>query len=86
LTDASAGGITTSGRRPRGAVRDGLVSAGLELARTGGPDAVVLREVARMVCVVPNAAYRHFADREEFIAEKEHLCASPHLDHESGRV
>ena len=27
-------------RRPRGAVRDGLVAAGLELARTGGPDAV----------------------------------------------
>ena len=29
-------------RRPRGAVRDGLVAAGLELARTGGPDAVEL--------------------------------------------
>jgi hypothetical protein len=47
-------------RRPRGAVRDGLVAAGLELARTGGPDAVVLREATRMVGVVPNAAYRHF--------------------------
>lgn len=34
---------------------------------------VVLCEVARMVGVVPSAAYRHFADREEFIAEKEHL-------------
>ena len=52
-------------RRPRGAVRDGLVAAGLELARTGGPDAVVLREATRMVGVVPNAAYRHFADRDE---------------------
>lgn len=31
-------------RRPRGAVRDGLVAAGVELARAGGPDAVVLRE------------------------------------------
>jgi AcrR family transcriptional regulator len=55
-------------RRPRGAVRDGLVAAGLELARTGGPDAVVLREATRMVGVVPNAAYRHFADREELLA------------------
>jgi AcrR family transcriptional regulator len=55
-------------RRPRGAVRDGLVAAGLELARTGGPDAVVLREVTRMVGVVPNAAYRHFADRDELLA------------------
>ena len=56
-------------RRPRGAVREGLVAAGLELARTGGPDAVVLREATRMVGVVPNAAYRHFADRDELLAE-----------------
>ena len=55
-------------RRPRGAVRDGLIAAGLELARTGGPDAVVLREATRMVGVVPNAAYRHFADRDELLA------------------
>jgi AcrR family transcriptional regulator len=58
----------TRRRRPRGAVRDGLVAAGLELARAGGPDAVVLREAARMVGVVPNAAYRHFADRDELLA------------------
>jgi AcrR family transcriptional regulator len=58
----------TERRRPRGAVRDGLVAAGLELARTGGPDAVVLREATRMVGVVPNAAYRHFADRGELLA------------------
>jgi AcrR family transcriptional regulator len=55
-------------RRPRGAVRDGLVASGLELARTGGPDAVVLREATRMVGVVPNAAYRHFAGRDELLA------------------
>ena len=55
-------------RRPRGAVRDGLVAAGLELARVGGPDGVVLREATRMVGVVPNAAYRHFADRDELLA------------------
>src|SRR3954465_4991979 len=55
-------------RRPRGAVRDGLVAAGLELARTGGPEAGVLREATRMVGVGPNAAYRHFADRDELLA------------------
>ncbi len=55
-------------RRPRGAVRDGLIAAGLELARAGGPDAVVLREATQMVGVVPNAAYRHFADRDELLA------------------
>ena len=60
-------------RRPRGAVRDGLVAAGLQLARTGGPDAVVLREATRMVGVVPNAAYRHFADRDELLAA---VCAA----------
>jgi AcrR family transcriptional regulator len=48
-------------------VRDGLVAAGLELARTGGPDAVVLREATRLVGVVPNAAYRHFADHDELL-------------------
>jgi AcrR family transcriptional regulator len=69
----SAGEITGAKRRPRGAVRDGLVAAGLELARTGGPDAVVLREATRMVGVVPNAAYRHFADRDELLAA---VCAA----------
>lgn len=49
-------------------MREGLVAAGLELARAGGPDAVVLREAARMVGVVPNAAYKHFADRDELLA------------------
>ena len=64
-------------RRPRGAVRDGLVAAGLELARTGGPDAVVLREATRIVGVVPNAAYRHFADRDELLAA---VCAAAMRD------
>jgi len=44
------------------------VQAGLDLARSGGPDAVVLREVTRMVGVVPNAAYRHFTDRDALLA------------------
>jgi AcrR family transcriptional regulator len=55
-------------RRARGAVRDGLVAAGVELARTGGPEAVLLREATRLVGVVPNAAYRHFAGRDELLA------------------
>jgi len=49
------------------------VAAGLELARTGGPDAVLLREATRLVGVVPNAAYRHFADRGELLAA---VCAA----------
>jgi AcrR family transcriptional regulator len=39
----------------------------------GGPDAVMLREATRMVGVVPNAAYRHFADRDELLAA---VCAA----------
>jgi AcrR family transcriptional regulator len=56
------------GPRARGTVRSALVAAGVELARSGGPDAVVLREVTRTVGVVPNAAYRHFADRDALLA------------------
>jgi AcrR family transcriptional regulator len=33
----------------------------------------VLREATRMVGVVPNAAYRHFADRDELLAA---VCAA----------
>src|SRR5215469_925914 len=70
MAERSAAGTSQAERRrrPRGAVRDGLVAAGLELARAGGPEAVVLREATRMVGVVPNAAYRHFADRDELLA------------------
>jgi AcrR family transcriptional regulator len=56
------------GPRARGAIRSALVEAGVALARSGGPDAVVLREVTRMVGVVPNTAYRHFADRDALLA------------------
>jgi len=44
-----------------------LLEAGVELARSGGPDAVVLREATRRAGVVPNAAYRHFASRHQLL-------------------
>ncbi|CAA9448240.1 MAG: Transcriptional regulator, AcrR family [uncultured Rubrobacteraceae bacterium] len=44
-----------------------LLEAGTELARGGGPDAVVLREATRRVGVAPSAAYRHFADRRALL-------------------
>jgi AcrR family transcriptional regulator len=52
-----------------GDLRRALLEAGLELARVGGPDAVVLREATRRVGVSANAAYRHFADRDALLAE-----------------
>ena len=50
-----------------GDLRRALLDAAIELARTGGADAVVLREVTRRAGVVPNAAYRHFANRRELL-------------------
>ena len=44
-----------------------LLEAGLALARDGGPDSVVLREATRRAGVAPNAAYRHFADRQALL-------------------
>jgi AcrR family transcriptional regulator len=51
-----------------GDLQRALLAAGTELARTGGPDAVVLREATRRVGVAPNAAYRHFADHQALLA------------------
>ncbi|MDL9999154.1 TetR/AcrR family transcriptional regulator [Variovorax sp. J22P240] len=50
-----------------GDLRRALLEAGVELARAGGPDAVVLREATRRAGVVPNAAYRHFASRQALL-------------------
>jgi AcrR family transcriptional regulator len=50
-----------------GRLRQALVEAGVELARTSGPDAVVLRSVTRAAGVSHNAAYRHFEDRDELL-------------------
>ncbi len=63
---------TGTGPPKRGTYRHGdlhraLLEAGTELARGGGPDAVVLREATRRVGVAPSAAYRHFADREALL-------------------
>ncbi len=52
-----------------GNLRAALLEAGVELARAQGPEGVVLREVARRTGVSHNAAYRHFADRDELLGE-----------------
>ncbi|GAB3627330.1 TetR family transcriptional regulator [Pandoraea terrae] len=50
-----------------GDLRRALLDAGMALARDGGPEAVVLREATRRAGVVPNAAYRHFANRQDLV-------------------
>lgn len=50
-----------------GRLRDALIDAGVELARARGPDAVVLRAATRATGVSHNAAYRHFADRDDLL-------------------
>lgn len=52
-----------------GNLRPALVDTAVGLARSGGADAVVLREVARRAGVSHNAAYRHFADKEQLLGE-----------------
>ena len=57
---------------PRSTYRHGdlhraLLEAALDLAREGGPEAVVLREATRRAGVVPNAAYRHFENRQALL-------------------
>jgi AcrR family transcriptional regulator len=51
-----------------GNLRLALIDAGLELTRSSGSRGLVLRDVTRAVGVSPNAAYRHFADRESLRA------------------
>jgi hypothetical protein len=54
--------VSEAGSRKRDTYRHGdlrraLVEAGAEMAREGGPDAVVLREATRRAGEAPSAAY-----------------------------
>ncbi|MCX5208838.1 TetR/AcrR family transcriptional regulator [Kitasatospora sp. NBC_00240] len=57
-----------------GNLRAALVDAGVALARTGGPSAVVLRSVSRQAGVSHNAAYRHFTDHQDLLAAVAARC------------
>jgi AcrR family transcriptional regulator len=52
-----------------GDLRHALIEAAVELAREGGPGAIVLREAARRVGVSPNAAYRHFDSLPDLVVQ-----------------
>jgi AcrR family transcriptional regulator len=60
-----------------GDLRRALLEAGIELARNGGPNAVVLREATRRAGVAPNAAYRHFSSHSDLLrAVRAHALSS----------
>jgi AcrR family transcriptional regulator len=59
---------TTADTYHHGNLRQALLEHAVELARAGGPDAVVLRDVQRMAGVSNSAAYRHYADRQALLA------------------
>jgi len=67
MASTPTGGPARSTYR-HGDLHRALLEAGIDLARHGGPEAVVLREATRRAGVVPNAAYRHFASRQELLA------------------
>src|SRR6266536_3997109 len=48
--------------------------AGVELARTGGPNAVLLRAASREAGASHNAAARHFANHEDLLAAVAGRC------------
>jgi len=52
-----------------GNLRQALVEAALGLIETKGPQGFTLAEAAKQAGVTPAAVYRHFAGREELIAE-----------------
>jgi AcrR family transcriptional regulator len=64
----ASGGVQQRATYRHGDLRQALLDAGVAMAREGGPDAVVLREATRRAGVSPNAAYRHFADREALVS------------------
>ncbi len=78
------GSVSTTKARARGKgdayhhgdLATALTDVATDLARSGGPDSVVLREAARRVGVSATAAYRHFSGQRDLVeAVKERALA-----------
>lgn len=65
---ANVHGVNIARSYHHGALRSALVAAGIEALDEGGALALSLREMARRVGVSPNAAYRHFASKDELLS------------------
>jgi len=64
VTMTRAGGAPAGRRYHHGHLAEALLTEATDLAAQGGPDAVVLREVARRAGVSATAAYRHFENQQ----------------------
>ncbi len=51
-----------------GNLRQALVDEAVKITRDAGPSAIAIRDLARRVGVSHNAAYGHFANRDELVA------------------
>jgi len=52
-----------------GQLREALITASMDRAEEGGPEAISIRDAARRAGVAANAAYRHFEDLNHLRAE-----------------
>lgn len=67
--ESEARGISVSGRRyHHGNLQEELIATALEMLEAQAEGNISLRELARRVGVSPNAAYRHFPDKEALLA------------------
>jgi AcrR family transcriptional regulator len=73
-------------RYHHGDLANALTVAATDLARQGGPEAVVLREAARQVGVSATAAYRHFAGHGDLIHEVKERCQAALAEHMRAEV
>lgn len=75
--------MTQEARRPyhHGSLATALLDQALEMAAEGGPEAVVLREVARRVGVSATAAYRHFAGQADLTTAVKHAALDRLAEH-----
>ncbi|GAA3535952.1 hypothetical protein GCM10022263_24730 [Nocardioides daeguensis] len=61
-------GVVSATAYHHGHLRQAIVDAAIDAVRAQGPENWSLRDLCRRVGVSHNAAYRHFADRDELVA------------------
>ena len=68
LADALYAGRVSDSPYHHGRLRDALIDEAVKAVRHEGPGGLGIRSLARSIGVSHNAAYRHFADRDDLVA------------------